>query len=166
MAKGTCSVEGCDEPHKARGWCMRHYKFWWRSTRPPQVRRVTEYGVAQQRFWSYVAPPHWDDPYGCWEWTGARCRGYGMATSHTGKTVGAHRYAYQSLIGPIPEGLVLDHLCRNPGCVNPGHLEPVTSAENTRRGIPGWRSARIKQFGRPKPHLRSARRIVGLTPTP
>lgn len=46
----------------------------------------------------------------------------------------AHRIAYELLIGPIAKGLVLDHLCRNPGCVNPDHLDPVTSAENTRRG--------------------------------
>jgi hypothetical protein len=47
----------------------------------------------------------------------------------------AHRYAYELLVGPIASGLVLDHLCRNPGCVNPKHLEPVTDRENTRRGI-------------------------------
>lgn len=41
-------------------------------------------------------------------------------------------------VGPIPDGLVIDHLCRNPQCVNPMHLEPVTPEENTRRGIGGW----------------------------
>lgn len=46
----------------------------------------------------------------------------------------AHRVAYEALVGPIPGGLVLDHLCRNPGCYNPTHLEPVTNAENIRRG--------------------------------
>ncbi len=46
----------------------------------------------------------------------------------------AHRVAYECMVGPIPPGLVIDHLCRNPRCVNPEHLEPVTHAENIRRG--------------------------------
>lgn len=68
---------------------------------------------------------------GCWEWTGFRNEmGYG----HLGNRR-AHRVVYELLKGPIPIGLVLDHLCRNPSCVRPDHLEPVTKAENNRRGI-------------------------------
>jgi hypothetical protein len=48
-----------------------------------------------------------------------------------------HRDVYEQLVGPIPEGLVLDHLCRNRSCCNPAHLEPVTTAENVRRGLNG-----------------------------
>ena len=48
----------------------------------------------------------------------------------------AHRFAYELLIGPIPSGLTIDHLCRNTGCVNPAHMEPVTRAENARRHVP------------------------------
>lgn len=71
---------------------------------------------------------------GCWEWLRARHPdGYGAAWD--GKRVRrAHRVMYERLVGPIPTGLVLDHLCRNPGCVNPAHLEPVTDAVNLRRG--------------------------------
>lgn len=87
-----------------------------------------------ERFWSMVDK---EGNNGCWLWTGGKRGDYGFFTidrdeRHT--TMGAHRYAYLSSVGPIPEGLQLDHLCRNPPCVNPGHLEPVTIAENLRRG--------------------------------
>lgn len=54
-----------------------------------------------------------------------------------GRSVPVHRLAYSTLVGAIPEGLTLDHLCRNPSCCNPAHLEPVTVAENIRRGTQG-----------------------------
>jgi len=69
---------------------------------------------------------------GCWEWTHTRRHGYGRV-SLEGRTQAAHRVAYEWFVGPIPEGLDLDHLCRNPPCVNPEHLEPVTREENLRR---------------------------------
>ncbi|WP_369010576.1 HNH endonuclease signature motif containing protein, partial [Bacillus cereus] len=50
----------------------------------------------------------------------------------------AHRYVYENLSGPIPEGMELDHLCRNPPCVNPDHLDPVTHEENMRRAAEYW----------------------------
>ena len=71
---------------------------------------------------------------GCWLWTAAaNGRGYGTFWSE-GKNVLSHRYAYERWVGPIPDGLQIDHLCRVRNCVNPGHLEPVTSRENTLRG--------------------------------
>lgn len=71
---------------------------------------------------------------GCWLWRGALTeRGYGLLRDGR-RRVRAHRAFYQELVGPVPDGLVLDHLCRNPSCVNPGHVEPVTQAENIRRG--------------------------------
>lgn len=72
---------------------------------------------------------------GCHEWTAYRGHGGYGRFYLDGPAVMAHRWSYEYHVGPIPEGLVLDHLCRNPPCVNPEHLEPVTYAENTRRGI-------------------------------
>lgn len=73
----------------------------------------------------------------CWVWEGSKSSpGYG----HFGldnKTPASHRVAYEWFVGPIPEGLQLDHLCRNPSCVNPAHLEPVTPKENVQRGLAG-----------------------------
>lgn len=81
------------------------------------------------RFWSRV-----EKSDGCWNWLAATTRkGYGQV-SVQGVHKRAHRVAYELLVGPIPEGLTLDHTCRNPRCVNPAHLEPVTSRENVLRG--------------------------------
>ncbi len=73
---------------------------------------------------------------GCWEWQASTSVGYGViGRGRRGEgTVLAHRAMYEQIVGPIPEGLTLDHLCRNRRCVRPGHLEPVTLAENKRRG--------------------------------
>jgi len=70
----------------------------------------------------------------CWEWTGYLSHGYG-AVAYECKSWRAHRLIYTMLVDEIPEGLVLDHLCRNKSCVNPDHLEPVTWAENIKRGV-------------------------------
>lgn len=79
----------------------------------------------------------------CWIWTGAmRDGGYGHFSGM--RFIGtnrAHRVAWILAHGPIPDGLVLDHLCRNRACVNPGHMEPVSHAENVRRGIAGQNMA-------------------------
>lgn len=70
---------------------------------------------------------------GCWEWQGCKTRkGYAHFKYQGGCR--ASRFAYFTFVGVIPEGLQLDHLCRNRGCVNPSHLEPVTCKENLLRG--------------------------------
>jgi hypothetical protein len=75
-----------------------------------------------------------DGDAGCWLFMGAISRnGYGL-TWHRGHGTTTHRFVYAHLRGPIKAGLVVDHLCRVRNCINPDHLEPVTSAENVRRG--------------------------------
>lgn len=78
-----------------------------------------------------------DTATGCWNWTGAvnwKRGGYGTVTLTGRKTTSAHRLTYELVVGEIPTGLDLDHLCRNRLCVNPKHLEPVTRRENLLRG--------------------------------
>ena len=82
---------------------------------------------------------------GCWPWLGATTTsGYGVIR-YEGRQEMAHRVAFKLAYGPIPEGLVLDHLCRTPGCVNPAHLEAVPQRENCRRGIKGVLTTRCPQ---------------------
>jgi hypothetical protein len=83
-----------------------------------------------------------DHETGCHEWTASKDRyGYGRF-GFNGKQPSAHRWAYERVNGTIPEGLVIDHLCRNRGCVNPDHLEAVEQVENMRRA---------RGYGKPKP---------------
>lgn len=83
-----------------------------------------------ERFWKKVRKTKT-----CWLWTAMKDQnGYGRTRYKGRPSVPAHRVAYELEVGPIPEGLELDHLCRNTSCVNPSHLEPVTHAENIRRG--------------------------------
>ena len=75
----------------------------------------------------------------CWLWTGPVFGGYGQfqpCVTGMNRSCFAHRFSYELFIGPIPEGLVLDHLCRVRLCVNPVHLEPVTQSENMLRAQP------------------------------
>lgn len=77
---------------------------------------------------------------GCWLWTSTlNTNGYGQIRVQ-GTMSAAHRLSYQHFVGPVPEGLELDHLCRVRNCINPAHLEPVTHAENVRRGNSGANS--------------------------
>jgi hypothetical protein len=74
------------------------------------------------------------DESGCWLWTGnCNRKGYGNSYRTGHGRVLAHRQVYELLLGTIPDGLELDHLCRTPACVNPEHLEPVTRAEHCAR---------------------------------
>lgn len=102
-------------------------------------------GTTAERFWPKVDRRSDDE---CWPWLGGTSRGYGRfqyGSYREPLTRLAHVVAYELLIGPIPPGLELDHICRNPRCVNPAHLEAVTHRENMRRGVAhnnvGWRAS-------------------------
>jgi hypothetical protein len=91
-------------------------------------------GTLEERFWAKVDRLGDDE---CWPWLAAvhGRGGYGVICSgKRGHKVMAHRVAYELLVGPIPEGLVIDHLCENPLCVNPAHMEPVQNGVNVVRG--------------------------------
>ncbi len=88
-----------------------------------------------------------DKKTGCWDWVASRSKkGYGQFSA-SGKMRSPHRLSYECHVGPIPEGLQIDHLCRNKACCNPDHLEAVTGLENVRRALPytkdgNWQSAK------------------------
>lgn len=146
MEPKECSIEGCFTKSKARGWCPKHWKRW-RAHGDPEYAKFVPIrgGTDDERFWPKVQPTGF-----CWYWTGALGRyghGYFNLGADSGrKGIMAHKFAYESLVGLVPEGLELDHLCRNPPCVNPDHLEPVTHAENLRRGFAP--AQRINRSGR------------------
>lgn len=148
----------CDAcPVVTRGRCGTCYSYLRRTgrDRPPELvarqprlnrRRLEGVTLAgrrevdpEVRFWAKVR--FGDHPKGlrgsCWEWIGALSdEGYGRFQLY-GSTVYAHRFAYENIVGPVPSGLQLDHLCRTRHCVNPWHLDPVTGRENYRRSLIG-----------------------------
>lgn len=114
--KAGCGYAGCDRPQHSRGFCGSHYN-------------------AQRAAGLLPSRPLWTvAESGCWLWNRkVRSDGYGVkSVDHRGE-VRAHRWVYERQVGPIPDGLELDHLCGTRSCVNPAHLEPVTHTENMRR---------------------------------
>lgn len=132
MAERTCSVDSCEKVARTKGWCSMHYARW---LRKGSVDADGKRGPAVQsesaRFWSKV-----DKTGDCWLWTAATFpSGYGQfAVGPPWRRVMAHRWAYEDRFGVIPDGLQIDHLCRNRPCCNPDHLEAVTQHENIMRG--------------------------------
>ena len=135
----TCSILDCNKRRLARGWCARHYTRWLRHGDPLEggPRR---FGSDVERFWQKVDRRGLDE---CWPWRGALTNGGYGHFSVTNKSVMAHRWAYEYEVGPVPDGLQLDHLCRTRVCVNLRHLEPVTGKVNILRGdSPSAKNAR------------------------
>lgn len=134
----VCSINGCDRASYGRGWCRVHWDRW-RRKGDPLFMAASRIEV----FWSRFEVAE----NGCWLWTHS-CQSEGYATfSERHRHFAAHLYAYRTLVGPIPKGLTLDHLCHTRDescaggpsclhrrCVNPSHLEAVTAVVNNLRG--------------------------------
>ena len=121
----NCAIEGCSGRRYCRGWCTRHYQRWQKHGSP-----TWEPPTAEARFWSKV-----DKSGSCWNWL-AGMNGYGYGQFYTGERyMGAHRYAYELVHGPIQDDRQVDHLCFNHACVNPEHLRLVTIKQNAENRV-------------------------------
>lgn len=123
MNAKICSIDGCQKPVYARGWCQMHY------TRSRKHGDPLDFGAfshdAEENFVAQVA---WSGE--CLLWTGhINAKGYGQLRV-AGRQALAHRYAYERENGPIPDRMVVDHTCWTPACVLRGHLRLATPAEN------------------------------------
>ena len=158
-AEGATAAEGCpSDPSEAVTGPMevtendRAFAYPLQGVSSGDVDRDAGRFVATDeasRFWSQV-----DRSDDCWLWRGHIDRdGYGQfkVTVHPGsyRTVRAHRWAWESTNGPVPDGLTLDHLCGQTACVRPEHLEPCTNAENLRRRHARRRLAQHEEGGTP-----------------
>jgi hypothetical protein len=152
----TCSTLDCERPTRARGLCSAHYQRARAHGMPvvqPQGRTPIE------RFWAYITKP--DGENGCWLWQGALDKdGYG-AFSPAGKgTVRIHRWAYEQMVGQIPDGLVLDHLCERRNCANPQHLRPTTVRENVLRSATSPTAVNARKTHCPNDHPLSGDNLI------
>lgn len=133
-----CAVDTCDKPVHTRLWCRPHYRKWKRYGDPSYSHALIARAREQERFWECVDKS--ED--GCWEWTGAlTSNGYGLfRVADKPTNVRAHRYSYVACLGPIPDGMHIDHACRNRACVNPGHLRLATKKQNAENTVGRGRS--------------------------
>lgn len=127
MTQRTCDFDGCGNLHHARGLCSSHNR---QRKLGQELRSITPNGKApaESRFWARV-----EKSEECWAWVGQRAAaGYGFFRDASGNRTLAHRVSWQlhhnSL---IPSGMVIDHLCHNPSCVRPDHLQVVTQKQNS-----------------------------------
>lgn len=124
-------MDGCREPLYARDWCRIHYARWYRKGSTERF----ELPPIRDRIFAKLAQ---DPETCCWLWQGStsggfRGRWYGEI-QYERRRWPVHRLVYTLFVGEVPDGMVIDHMCGEPRCCNPGHLEAVSHAENIRRG--------------------------------
>lgn len=141
MAEHTCSIDGCSNPARRRGWCGAHHQRWLRHGDPHVGGPVVPNPHGRtpgERFWAKVDRRGPDE---CWPWTASLLTdGYGNFRFE-GKAWPAHRWLWVQTHGPIPDGLVVRHVCDNPPCVNPAHHLIGTKADNKRDEVERGRNA-------------------------
>ena len=125
MDKSICSFGECKRVIRYGGLCGGHAKQKSRGESLRPLRLSSKTSTQNEIFFSHISKGE-----SCWEWTGHKddC-GYGRFNAKSGKTM-AHRYSYEAHVGPIPAGLVIDHVCYNRACVNPAHLQAVSVKQN------------------------------------
>jgi len=152
-ATRVCSIEGCERPHRARGWCTTH---WWRwrqygttEDRPPKKGRTFVRTPLAERLFARLV----ERENGCLEWTGPPgTGGYGQIKVGK-KMVGAHRVAWELANGErIPTGMVVCHACDNPPCCNPEHLFVGTYSDNNLDMGQKWRHGNRRKTHCPQGH--------------
>lgn len=152
MGERTCSVDGCENPLVSRGFCRKHYQRWLKYGGPAAKARWEK--TPAERFWPKV-----DADGDCWVWMAGRTAdGYGRFRADQETRVLAHRWSYEILVGEIQLGFQLDHLCKNPPCVNPDHLQPVPPRENVRRS--SVRSRNVSKTHCPQGHPYSGENLI------
>lgn len=130
--KRTCTIEGCERPHMGRGYCGPHLYRFQKFGDPLGGRHIRVAGDSVERLMLLYRV---EESTGHWLWT-ASLGEFGYGQVRWGGTMRrAHRVVYAVMVGPIPPGMVLDHLCGVRHCVNPAHLEPVTQRVNMARAV-------------------------------
>lgn len=131
-----CTVPGCSKACRSRGLCKSHYKTWNRARAAGRTTYFEPLPPETLSLQTRLARRLYkiDCVTGCWL-SSADDQRYCAMTGLEGKSSSAHRLAWELYRGPIPAGLVLDHLCRRPACFNPDHLEAVPNKVNVLRGV-------------------------------
>jgi hypothetical protein len=130
----TCEIEGCDSPNLARQMCSKHYARWRRTGSATEMKRIVGGTVVDRLRHRTI------EKDGCWLFQGAVThRDYGDGNNYRGirlegggAYVAAHIAAYTNLVGPIPKGMEVHHLCEQKACWRPKHLVLLTDAEHNR----------------------------------
>lgn len=132
-----CSIHACDNPGRAKGLCETHYKRQYKHGDPHANFRDRP---PSERFFSYVKKT--DE---CWEWQGYINHGGYAQFYFEGQQRPAHRVSFSINVGPIPDGMEIDHICRNRSCVRPSHLRATTPKQNNEnRSISSYGESKVR----------------------